>query len=192
MSSSERPGARLDRVRHLGTTTPTPEVLGRWYEAYGRRVYRYVRWRVAGREAAEDVVGAVFQTALRRLHTYQPERSAPQTWLFQIARSTVTDHLRQLQRKRHLHVSIDHIHDLVSDLPSPEEQLLYEERVRRLLNAVAELRPTDREVLELRYGGELTLRELAEVLGITESAAAVRAHRALRRLQGRLKQDQVW
>lgn len=190
MSSSERPGARLDRVRHLGTTTP--EVLGRWYEAYGRRVYRYVRWRVAGREAAEDVVGAVFQTALRRLHTYQSERSAPQTWLFQIARSAVTDYLRQLQRTRHLHVSIDHIHDLVSDLPSPEEQLLYEERVRRLLNAVAGLRPADREVLELRYGGELTLRELAEVLGITESAAAVRAHRALRRLQDRLKQDRVW
>lgn len=190
MSLSQLPSARLERVRH--PETATPEELGRWYEAYWPRVYRYVRWRVAGREAAEDVVGAVFQTALRRLDTYQPERSAPQTWLFQIARSTVTDYLRQQRRKRRLHVSIDHIHDLVSDLPSPEEKLLYEERVRKLLNAVADLRPADREVLELRYGGELTHRELAEVLGITESAAAVRAHRALGRLQDRLNQERDW
>lgn len=186
-STSELPGTRTDKA--WGAGAATPEELGRWYEAYRGRIYHYARWRLPGREAAEDVVALVFETALRRLHTYAPQRSAPQTWLFQIARSAVTEYLRGLKRRRQLHISIDHIHDLVSHLPSPEERLLYEERVRKLLNAVADLKPADREVLELRYGGELTQRELAEGLGITESAAAVRVHRALRRLHDRLNEE---
>jgi RNA polymerase sigma-70 factor (ECF subfamily) len=130
----------------------------------------------------------VFLRALRRLATYDPDRASPQTWLFQIARSTVTDYLRKLRRTRGLHVSIDQIHDLEAEFPSPEERLLHEERVRRLLNAVAELRPNDREVLELRYGGQLSHREVADILGITENAATVRVHRALRRLEDKVEE----
>jgi RNA polymerase sigma-70 factor (ECF subfamily) len=120
---------------------PVLEEFGRWYETYRARLYRYVRWRVQGREIAEDLVARIFLRALRRLNTYRPERGAPGAWLFQIARNTVTDHLRHIRRRHGLHVSIDHIHDLVSDdHPTPEERLLHEERVRRLLNGVASRR----------------------------------------------------
>lgn len=166
---------------------PILEEFGRWYETYRARLYRYVRWRVGGREVAEDLVARTFLRALRRLDTYRPDRGTPRAWLFQIARNTVTDHQRRLRRRHALHVSIDHIHDLVSDdHPTPEERLLHEEGVRRLLNGVANLRSIDREALELRYGAQMTYREISEVLGITENAAAVRVHRALRRLRSRL------
>lgn len=165
---------------------PGAEEFDRWYREYRDRIYRYVRWRVPGREAAEDLVATVFLRAYRGLETYRRDRGAPHAWLFQIARNTVTDYLRRLKRRRGLHVSVDRIHDLACDLPSPEERLLHEERVRHLLNTIAALRPRDREVLELRYGGQLTNGEIADLLGITEGAAAVRVHRALRRLKRKL------
>lgn len=169
--------------------TPGTEEFGDWYREYRSRVYRYVRWRVSGREVAEDLVATVFLRALRGLETYRRDRGSPQAWLFQIARNTVTDYLRRLKRTRGLHVSVDQIHDVTCDLPTPEERLLHEERVRVLLNAISTLRSTDQEVLQLRYGGELTNGEIGEVLGITEGAAAVRVHRALRRLQAKLTGD---
>ena len=73
--------------------------------------------------------------------------------------------------------------DLVSRGPSQEERLLREERLRRLFNAAATLRPADQEILSLRYGAGLGNAEIAEALKITSNAVAVRIHRALARLR---------
>lgn len=154
-----------------------------WFREHREPVYRYVRFRVATREAAEDVTSEVFMKALRSLPRYDPKRSAPRTWLLRIARNAVTDHLRALQRRQSLYVSLDRVPDLVSDSPSPEERLLREEQIQGLLNAAATLREADREVLSLRYGAGLSNAEVAETLGISRNAAAVRLHRALDRLR---------
>ena len=154
-----------------------------WFRQYRESVYRYVRFRVATREAAEDVTSEVFMKALRSLKRYDPKRSAPRTWLLRIARNAVTDHLRALQRQNALYVSLDRVPDLVSGCPSPEERLLREEQVQGLLNAAATLREADREVLSLRYGAGFSNVEIAEALEISRNAVAVRLHRALERLR---------
>lgn len=154
-----------------------------WFRQYREPVYRYVRFRVATREAAEDVTSEVFMKALRSLKRYDPKRSAPRTWLLRIARNAVTDHLRALQRQNALYVSLDRVPDLVSGCPSPEERLLREEQVQGLLNAAATLREADREVLSLRYGAGFSNVEIAEALEISRNAVAVRLHRALERLR---------
>ena len=91
-------------------------------------VYRYVRFRVATREVAEDVTSEVFLKALRSFERYDPSRASPRTWLLRIARNAVTDHLRSLRRRGSLHVSLDRVPDLVSDTPSQEERVLRQER----------------------------------------------------------------
>lgn len=154
-----------------------------WFREYREPVYRYVRFRVATREAAEDVTSDVFMKALRSLDRYDPARSAPRTWLMRIARNAVTDHLRALQRQQSLYVSLDRVPDLASECASPEERLLREEQVQGLLNAAATLREVDREVLSLRYGSGFTNAEIAEALEISTNAVAVRLHRALERLR---------
>jgi RNA polymerase sigma-70 factor (ECF subfamily) len=92
-----------------------------------------------------------------------------------------------LRRRRSLHVSLDRVPDLVIDTPSPEERILSEERMQKLLNCNRTLRPADQEILSLRYGAELSNHEIAETLGITDNAAAVRVHRALSRLKAALE-----
>ena len=154
-----------------------------WYHEHRPTVYRYVRYRLSSRATAEDVTSEVFLKALRSIERYDPSIASPRTWLLRIARNAVTDHLRSLKRKGSLHVSLDRVPDLVSDLPSQEERLLREERLQKLLNANQTLREADQEILSLRYGGGLSNSEIAETLGISNNAVAVRIHRALKRLE---------
>jgi len=160
-----------------------PPDFARWYDDHRPVVYRYVRFRVATREAAEDVTSEVFVKALRSLKRYDPGRASPRTWLLRIARNAVTDHLRALKRRGSLHVSLDRVPDLVAREDSAELRVLREERIQRLLNASRRLRPADQEILSLRYGSQLSNHEIAENMGITQNAVAVRVHRALKRLK---------
>ena len=73
--------------------------------------------------------------------------------------------------------------DLAVEAPSPEERLLWEEQVSRLLASVAELSPKDREIISLRYGSGLETAEVAEVLGVREAVVRTRLWRALHRLR---------
>ena len=164
-------------------TTELPPDFSEWFHDHQPTVYRYVRFRVATREAAEDVTSEVFMKALRSLGRYDPNRASPRTWLLRIARNAVTDHLRALKRRGSLHVSLDRIPDLVADIPSQDERIIKQERIQLLLNAAKTLRSGDQEVVSLRYGGGLSNGEIADALGISHNAVAVRLHRALSRLK---------
>jgi RNA polymerase sigma-70 factor (ECF subfamily) len=160
-----------------------PPDFAQWFREHQPTVYRYVRFRLATREAAEDVTSQVFMKALKALDRYDPKRAAPRTWLLRIARNAVTDHLRSLKRRSSLHVSLDRVPDLVAEVPNQEERVLREERIETLLNASRELRPADQEILSLRYGSGLGNQEIADALKISGNAVAVRLHRALARLK---------
>lgn len=162
---------------------PLPADFEAWYVEHKTSVFRYVRFRVATREAAEDVTSIVFMKALRSFDRYDASRASPKTWLLRIARNAVTDHLRALKRRGSLHVSLDRIPDLVADVPSHEERVIKQERIQRLLNGSRTLRKADQEILSLRYGAGLGNAEIAEHLDISNNAVAVRLHRALKRLK---------
>lgn len=166
-----------------GSASELPPDFAAWYEDHRSSVYRYVRFRVATREIAEDITSEVFMKALRALQRYDPDKAAPRTWLLRIARNAVTDHLRSLKRRGSLHVSLDRVPDLVADVPSQEERVIKQERIQKLLNGTRKLRKADQEILSLRYGSGLGNREIAESLDITPNAVAVRLHRALKRLR---------
>lgn len=175
LSSGRRAEAQADQG--------LPPDFSQWFRDHQPSVYRYVRFRLASREAAEDVTSQVFMKALKALDRYDPNRASPRTWLLRIARNAVTDHLRSLRRRSSLHVSLDRVPDLVADVPTQEERVLREERIEVLLNASRKLKPADQEILSLRYGSGLGNQEIAEALKISGNAVAVRLHRALARLK---------
>jgi len=176
--------------RRPGSANVLPPDFEQWFNDHRASVYRYVRFRVATREAAEDLTSDVFLKALRSIRRYDPSRSAPRTWLVRIARNAVTDHLRSLRRRGSLHVSLDRVPDLVSGAPSQEERMLREERIQALLNGAQLLREADQEILSLRYGAGLGNQEIADALEVSPNAVAVRLHRALKRLKGVIDQPQ--
>ena len=186
-TGATRPVARQDTAQD----TALPPDFSVWYHSHRETVYRYVRFRVATREAAEDVTSEVFMKALRSLTRYDARRASPRTWLLRIARNAVTDHLRALRRRGSLHVSLDRVPDLVAHEESPDVRLVREERVQKVLNASGELRSADKEILSLRYGAGLANGEIADAMGISANAVAVRLHRALARLRTQMTNRDV-
>lgn len=173
--------------RHAARTddaaaTATPEAACRaWYEAYGSQLYSYLRFHLASPDQAEDLTAEVFLRALKSFARFDPTRGSPRPWLFRIAQNALRDHERQARRRQAIPIAT--MHDLECEAPSPEERILWEEEVARLMSGLEELSPGDREVIGLCYGSELSMAEAGEILGLSAAATRTRLWRALGRLR---------
>jgi RNA polymerase sigma factor (sigma-70 family) len=152
-----------------------------WYEAYGGQLYNYLRFHLSSPDLAEDLTAEVFLRALKSFPRFDPAIGSPRAWLFRIAQNALRDHQRQARRCRI--VPLAGTRDLEYQAPSPEERLLWEEEVAGLLGAMAELASSDREVIGLCYGSEISMAEAGEILGVSAAAARTRLWRALGRLR---------
>jgi RNA polymerase sigma factor (sigma-70 family) len=138
-----------------------------------RRVYAYVAYRIGDGADAEDVTSEAFERALRYRDSYDPRRGDAAAWLIGIARRCIQDfRLRRVE----------------SPTEPPElavEDDLEAATVRRLtlVRALARLGPSERELLALRFGADLTARQIGELLELQTNAVEVALHRALARLR---------
>jgi RNA polymerase sigma-70 factor (ECF subfamily) len=153
-----------------------------WYEAYGRSVYNYFRFHIPLPDVAEDLTAETFLKVVRAADRFDPRRGTAKAWILAVARNTLGDWRRRARLRQY--VALGTMHDLVYDAPSPEERLLREEEVGRLLDAVATLGDADRELIGLRYGSGLDTTEVAQLLGISEGGVRTRLWRVLGRLRG--------
>jgi RNA polymerase sigma-70 factor (ECF subfamily) len=152
-----------------------------WFQAHGTAVYNYFRFHVPLADVAEDLTAETFLKVVRAAQRFDPERGSPKAWILTTARNVLTDWRRRARLRQY--VSIGTMHDLIHDAPSPEERLLREEEVGRLLDAVATLDLADREMIGLRYGSGLDTAEMAQLLGISEGSVRTRLWRVLGRLR---------
>ena len=132
-------------------------------------------------DVAEDLTAETFLKVVRRPTGSIPSRD-PKAWILTVARNVLTDWRRRARLRQY--VTLGTMHDLVYEAPSPEERLLREEEVGRLLDAVATLADADRELIGLRYGSGLDTAEVAQILGISEGSVRTRLWRVLGRLRG--------
>lgn len=157
-----------------------------WFESHGTAVYNYFRFHVPLPDVAEDLTAETFLKVVRAAGGFDPERGSAKAWILTVARNVLGDWRRRARLRQY--VSLGSMHDLVHDAPSPEERLMKEEEVGRLLDAVATLAAADRELIGLRYGSGLDTAEMAQMLGISEGNVRTRLWRALGRLRKALPQ----
>ena len=138
-----------------------------------RGVYAYVAYRVGPGPDADDITSDVFERALRYRDSYDPKRGEPMAWLIGIARRCVNGAAPAPT------VALDP----VEEHAAPGD--VAEDAVRRLSlqDAVAALSERDRELIALRYGADLTGRQIADMLDMTTNAVDVGVHRAVERLR---------
>ena len=152
-----------------------------WYAAHGRAVYNYFRFQLVPPDDAEDFTAETFLRAVRAADRYDASRAGVQTWLLTIARNVLIDERRSARVRRQ--VGIDELRDLSMDEPSPEERMLRREEVGAAMTAMGGLNSEDRELLSLRFGGELEIAELAQMLDVPPGTVRTRLWRALERLR---------
>ena len=145
-----------------------------------RRVYAYVAYRIGAGPEAEDITSETFERALRYRSRYDHKRGEPLAWLLGIARRCVADSLSA--RWREPPTVDDELQRLADGAAS---QSLEDDAIRRmtLLRALAELEDRDRELVALRYGADLTARQIAAVMDLKTNAVEVALHRAVERLR---------
>ena len=145
-----------------------------------RRVYAYVAYRIGDGPDAEDVTSEAFERAVRYRESYDASRGEPLGWLLGIARRCVDDALRAPATGA-----------AVPETASPQN--LESEAVERLTvaAAVARLDPRSQDLIALRYGADLTARQIARVVGVKPNAVEVALHRALARLRPDLEREYV-
>jgi RNA polymerase sigma-70 factor (ECF subfamily) len=163
------------------TTSPDLAAL---FDEYYPKLYAYVRGQVTDRQTAEDITAATFERAFSRSHTYDPAKGAFSTWLFQIARNLVIDHYNAAGRKPpHFPLEETKAGLVASSELSPESHLLRQEECQLLLETLAALSERDREIIHLRFFGQLTNRKIAEIMDLNEKTVSVIIFRALQKLK---------
>ncbi|HWZ17663.1 MAG TPA: RNA polymerase sigma factor [Ktedonobacteraceae bacterium] len=150
-----------------------------FYENNLVRVYRFVFKSLKNREEAEDLTSQIFLKALRYL---DPERNAQsaRSWLFKIAHTTIADYWRIHYRT--LTSSLDVRMEAGWEGPTGEEILETNERAaEQVYNLLQELPERYREVLSYRFLLNLSIRETAETMDVSEANVKILQFRAIKR-----------
>ena len=138
------------------TESPETELVG-LYEEYYDKISRYAAVHIGNRADAEDIAGEVFLKALESLGSYEHRGIPMQAWLFKIAHNLVVDYLRKMNKRKT--IDIDSI--TVRSNENPEAIAEVNIEIERVKKAMEQLTREQREVLSLRFFGELTSKETA-------------------------------
>ena len=151
------------------------------YEEHVWDVYGFLAYRVSTRADAEDLTQLTFERAFRAWDRYDERRGSLRTWLLAIAKNALTDHhrrdrsssTRSLSDADDLPVTTELDHARLG--PDPE-----------IARALATLTDREREVIALRFGGDLNGPEIAKLLDLSLANVQQISSRALRSLRRQL------
>lgn len=152
-----------------------PEAFRPLYERHAPAVHRYLRARAGNDQDAADLTQQVFLQAFRHLSRYRPKNSSFAPWLFGIARNAARDH----QRRRRSTVPLERL----GAEPATSAIELEDARLDWLRRAVSQLDDNQRDLVALRFAGDLSVREIAAVLGKSEAAVQKRLTRIFHALK---------
>ncbi len=142
------------------------------YREYAKTVYKFLLTKTQNSEWAEELTQETFYRALHSLHTYDGTCKMS-TWLCQIAKHVFLQELNK--KKKH------EADELSDDIPSAEKGteafFIDSEQKIELLTALHRTKEPFREILYLRLFGDLSFKEIGEILGQTETWARVNFYR---------------
>ena len=165
----------ISRVVLLGDE----RAFGRLMKRYLRPVHRYFLIETGGDEAlSDDLTQETFIRAWKGMDTYR-RLSAFGTWLYRIAYNTYQNHLKGVKH----HLSLDDEHMAPTLLTLTTETDHYAEQVASLHRAIAQLNDGERTCITLFYLEEMSVKEIAAVTSMNESAIKTALHRGRNHLR---------
>ena len=135
-------------------------------DTFWNSVYGFQLKRTENENDAEDITIQTFSKAFDKIHTYN-DKFEFKTWLITISKNIHIDLLRK--RKSYVpHTSNsekdDNFHSIIDESPSPEDKLITEQNLTKLLRDIKKLKPHYQEVINLRYFQEFSYKEISEQL----------------------------
>jgi len=168
-----------DLSRQLKNVDET--ALNRLYEENFERIYRYILLKVGNQMEAEDLTQQVFLNAIRSFSTFEDRGMPVSAWLFRIAHNLVVDLLRKKSKRESVSLEDPRVKSV-----SGEDALDMVERnfnINELRQAVDQLTDAQKEVIHLRFAAELSIGEVARLMGRSEGAVKALQHSAIKALR---------
>ena len=147
------------------------------YAEHAEPLLGFLVYRTGDRALAEEILADTFERVLRSRSRFNPLRGSAKTWLYSIALNRLKDLHRKAEAERRAMQQSGA--DLVESTSHSEG---VEERAS-LQAALAGLDEVEREAVALRYGSDLSVPEVADLLGVKISTAEGRIYRGLRKLR---------
>lgn len=155
------------------------------YRTYERMVYQFLYLRTHDAQWAQDLMQETFLRAVASISRYDGSCKLS-VWLCQIAKHVLWQELRRKKQTESVELD-DSLPDLLT--PDTEHQVLWHEDRRELYQAIHGLSDHEREVVLYRLTGELSFREIGEILGKSENWARTVFYRAKLKLREELKKN---
>jgi RNA polymerase sigma-70 factor, ECF subfamily len=168
-----------DRKERLAETFGDPSLFRTWYDDAVGRVYGYLFGRCGGDiEVAEEITQQTFLQAIRHWQNFDG-RSDPVTWLCSIARNKLADHYREQDRQRRRHLQLV-VREIEPKATTGNQAIDDREAI---MSALRQLPDIERTALVLRYLDDLSVREVAKMLGRSVDATDALIRRAKERFR---------
>ena len=155
------------------------------YRQHAQTVYKFLLAQCQNADLAEDLTQETFYQAIRSIDRFDGSCKLS-VWLCQIAKHLWYQHLRKTKREAPMPEQPPEV-----PVPSAEEGLLAQENRLELLKQIHALPETQREVVYLRAFGNLSFREIGDVLGKTETWARVTFYRGKEQLRKGGNPDEI-
>jgi RNA polymerase sigma-70 factor (ECF subfamily) len=151
----------------------------RLYAAEAAGLFSFLAYRTGDRALAEDLLADAFERALRARSRFDRRKASQKTWLYAIALNCLRDHARRASAEARAL-------ERAGPPGGESDPLASVEHRDQLGRAMATLSSEEREAVALRFGAELTVPEIAKVLGEPLTTVEGRVYRALRKLKSEL------
>ena len=164
------------------------DTFGRLYEEFMPKVFRYVNYRVVNSDTAQDITENIFEKALVNFTSYSSDRARFSTWIFSIAKNTLIDHYRTSARKYNKQKEANQQIENHHNGPNIDYQIEAED-LNTLQCCITRLSAQEKEIISLKFGAEMTNRQIAKMLGMSESNIGTILYRTIRKLRDKLQEE---
>ena len=155
------------------------------FEEHVWEVHGFLAYRLGSRGEAEDLTQETFERAFRAWGRFDPARASVRTWLLAIARNLLIDHYRSRGTRKEVPLAED------AEFEAPEEPMSLG-LDPALAQALESLGDRDREIIALRFGGDLSGPEVAALTGLTLANVQQILSRSLRRMRAVLEEEDAF
>lgn len=160
------------------------QALSQLYDSTSRIVYGLALRVLRDPSIAEEILMEVYLQVWRTAASYNPARGSAAGWLVTIARSRAIDYLRsRMARRATTEHALEELYELKDPRPDPEHESMDAGRTRVIRDAMVQLPPEQRSVIEMTYFSELTHTEIAGRTGLPLGTVKTRIRSGTMRLR---------
>lgn len=153
------------------------EAFSKLYEKYLPQIFGYVARRLGNRAEAEDLVSNIFLRVLENIKSFNPAKSNFKSWLYTITTRMMIDYFRTHSNKKS--EAIEKAEMFTDPAGNPREKAEQAEDRAKVHEVIKKLPERHQKVILLKYFSDLSIEDIAEILGVTKNNASVIIHRAL-------------